>query len=679
MSGVSRQQSHSGRDIGDIPAIENPERRESCRLDLLKDLLTYFPEAFPLPFSQDHIRIIKKIETTVLYGSLQAIGCMRGFGKSTILERAIIWAIKYGHRHFAVLISAEAGLSKQSLDSIESELENNDLLNEDFPEICYPIRCLEGIHQRALGQHSNGERTKIRMTDEEICFPTIQGSVASGAIIRVAGITGRIRGMKAPGPAGTVLRPDLALIDDPQTDESAKSVTQCEQRIRVIRGAVLGLAGPSRKIAAMAAVTVIKPDDVADQILDRERNPQWQGERTRMVNRWSTDETLWLEYVELRKRLQREHDGAPEVVARMCNEFYQANRERMDAGSEVSWTERKEPDDISALQHAWNIRADRGDAAFMAEYQNDPLPDDLGDDSHLAIDDVCEKLNGYERGVVPAEATTMTAFIDVHEKALYWVVSAWTPNFTGFIVDYGAYPDQRSDYFQLREVKRTLKAAFPGHELEGALYAGLTALTTAIIGREWPRHGGGGFRIDKCMIDANWGQMTDLVYKFCRESPFAGSISPSHGMGITAAKKPLNDYQRKPGDRVGVNWRIPSSEGRAIRHVVFDANYWKTFIHTRLTTAAGDAGSLSIFGRSREKHRLLAEHICSEYRVKTEGRGRKVDEWQLRNKGDDNHLLDCLCGSAVAASIQGVALAASNTAQPKRKRVSFQELSAGRR
>jgi hypothetical protein len=69
MSGVSRQQSHSGRDIGDIPAVVDPVRREACRLNLLKHLLTYFSEAFPLPFSQDHIRIVKKIETTVLYGS----------------------------------------------------------------------------------------------------------------------------------------------------------------------------------------------------------------------------------------------------------------------------------------------------------------------------------------------------------------------------------------------------------------------------------------------------------------------------------------------------------------------------------------------------------------------------------------------------------------------------------
>jgi len=41
--------------------------------------------------------------------------------------------------------------------------------------------------------------------------------------------------------------------------------------------------------------------------------------------------------------------------------------------------------------------------------------------------------------------------------------------------------------------------------------------------------------------------------------------------------------------------------------------------------------------------------------VKTEGRGRTVDEWKLRVDGLDNHWLDCLVGCAVAASMGGAA------------------------
>jgi hypothetical protein len=86
-------------------------------------------------------------------------------------------------------------------------------------------------------------------------------------------------------------------------------------------------------------------------------------------------------------------------------------------------------------------------------------------------------------------------------------------------------------------------------------------------------------------------------------------------------------------------------------------------------------GCLSLFGDRADQHRLLAEHLTAEYRVKTEGRGRTVDEWKMRPERGDNHWLDCLVGCAVAASIQGaVLLGTEGVAPAKRQRVSFAEL-----
>ena len=58
----------------------------------------------------------------------------------------------------------------------------------------YPIQCLDGIANRCSGQLYKGQRTHIGWTAREIVLPTMPGSRASGAIIKVAGITGRIRG-----------------------------------------------------------------------------------------------------------------------------------------------------------------------------------------------------------------------------------------------------------------------------------------------------------------------------------------------------------------------------------------------------------------------------------------------------------------------------------------------------
>ena len=45
----------------------------------------------------------------------------------------------------------------------------------------------------------------------------------------------------------------------------------------------------------------------------------------------------------------------------------------------------------------------------------------------------------------------------------------------------------------------------------------------------------------------------------------------------------MSEYTKKRGDRVGLNWRIPTVKGkRSIRHVVYDTNFWKSFVHQRL-------------------------------------------------------------------------------------------------
>jgi hypothetical protein len=41
---------------------------------------------------------------------------------------------------------------------------------------------------------------------------------------------------------------------------------------------------------------------------------------------------------------------------------------------------------------------------------------------------------------------------------------------------------------------------------------------------------------------------------------------------------------------------------------------------------------------------MLAEHLTSEYFIKTEARGRSVDEWKQRPEQPDNHWFDCLGG-----------------------------------
>ncbi len=665
----SAELSAAGRDIGELPAIVDSERRLRAAMNFQYFCEAYFPQSFHLAWSPDHLKVLRKIEQAVLHGGLFAMAMPRGSGKTTICECACIWAVLNGHREFVCLIGSDEGHAMDMLESIKTELDANELLLADYPEVCQPIQALDGIANRCNGQLYQGNRTHIGWTAKYIVLPTLapQGWVdnemlrplvrddarsrGSGAIIKVAGITGRIRGMKFKRPDGKSVRPNLVVLDDPQTDESARSVSQCQQRESILAGAVLGLAGPGHKISGIMPCTVIRPGDMADRILNRDHHPSWQGERTKMVYAFPTDTKLWDHYAEIRAEGLRNEDGGASAT-----EFYRRHRAAMDAGAVIAWPERFNHDELSAIQHALNLKL-QDEAAFWAEYQNEPLPTEETDENELTADQIAAKLNGLPKGRVPLGCQHLTMFVDVQQKVLFYVVCAWAEEFSGAVLEYGAWPDPQRAYFSLRDITKTLQMMAPGTGLEGAIYAGLQVLTERQLAREWQREDGASLRIERCLIDANWGTSTDVVYQFCRQSPHAALLLPSHGRFVGASSLPFADYKRRPGDRVGLNWRIPGVMGkRAVRHVSYDTNFWKSFVMSRLAVAMADKGSLALYGQKPEPHRLFAEHLTAEYRVRTEGRGRTVDEWKPRPGQPDNHWLDGLVGCAVAASMLGARL-----------------------
>ena len=227
----SAELSASGRDIGDIPGVVDPERKARAACDFRFFCEAYFPQTFCLPWSDDHLKVIAKIEQAVLRGGLFAMAMPRGSGKTSLAETACIWAMLTGARGFVCLIGSDAGHARSMLESIKVEFETNDQLLADYPEAVFPIHALERIHNRAKGQLCNGRHTRIVWTADEIVLPTIPDSKASSAIIRVAGIESRIRGMKFKRADGRAVRPSLVVLDDPQTDESARSDPQTRARM----------------------------------------------------------------------------------------------------------------------------------------------------------------------------------------------------------------------------------------------------------------------------------------------------------------------------------------------------------------------------------------------------------------------------------------------------------------
>ena len=355
-----------------------------------------------------------------------------------------------------------------------------------------------------------------------------------------------------------------------------------------------------------------------------------------------------------------------------ANDFYEEHREQMDAGARVGWDDRHNPDELSALHHAYNLRIDRGESAFQAEYQNEPVRPTLtaaGLDREL----LAKRSIPLRRGIMPNAHSTLTAAIDIQERLLFWSVASWGGGYSGHLLAYGTHPEQPGDNFTAASAKRTLADVHPGG-FEATLQAGLTKLVDMLLGREWPREDGTTARIEQLVVDANWGQSTQTVREFCRRHSSSAIILPSHGRGIGPTARPIHDGKKKPGERIGPGWKIGTISGQ--RGLLYDANHWKSFLAARLNTTVGDPGALTFH---QAEHHMLLDHLTSEQPIAVSARGRTVDEWKLL-PGRENHFLDCAVLATVAASAAGItAVGAEMAPERERKRVEIPKPGAQRK
>ena len=617
-----------------------------------------------MKWSPIHLETIKAIEEAVVKGAIQCLALPRGSGKTSLCQAAVVWAILTGRRRFGVLIAANQSRANQLLNDIKTWLETNELLLEDFPEVVYPIRKLEGISQRQRAQTYKGEKTAIDWKSGVLVLPTIPGSKSSGSRLAAIGLTSSgLRGLSAATREGEKIRPDLALADDPQDAERADSLEQTETRERIIKADVLGMSGPGKKIALLVTTTVIRADDLADRLLDHSKNPEFRGKRYSLVSGLPDNMNLWRKYADLRAvDLEGGGDG------KTATDFYKSNRAEMDKGCKPLWKERYNEDEISAVQNAMNLYF-RDEASFRSEYQNEAL--DFSPNATV-IDSVILANAGtnYPRGWIPSDADFVTAFIDVHKSLLYYCVAAFDRAFNGVLLDWGTYPKQNRAVFEMKDAFPDLFVAGKTNALESALYRGLHTLVESLFAREFIREDGSEIQIERVGIDAGWGQTHQLVLKFIRESGRRAMLYPSVGRFYGPTSRQIDDYTTAQTSRRGDHWLLYRDPVKAPNgQVMFDSNHWKTRLLTGLNSKLGDPARLRVDGDFNEM-RLLAKHLGAENMYVKEADGKRKEIWESKRKGwTDNHLLDCFVGCLVAASINGATmLGAPDERKPRRKR-----------
>jgi len=180
------------------------DRLARARDDVLFFGQTYLPHYFtaaPAPFHRDLIKLLDTRNRPVV------VAAPRGHAKSTIVSLTYpLHEILFALRHFLVLISETKDQAADALEFIRLELEANPRIHQDFGDL------------RRLGEWTHDG------------FTTSTGikALARGARQRIRSLRNR------------QWRPDLAVVDDLESDESVVNPRIIRKRLNWVRQEVYG-------------------------------------------------------------------------------------------------------------------------------------------------------------------------------------------------------------------------------------------------------------------------------------------------------------------------------------------------------------------------------------------------------------------------------------------------------
>lgn len=253
-----------------------------------------------------------------------AIAAPRGEAKSTLVSQLFtLYCLVTQKKRYALIVMDSIDQAYPMLEAIKVELEFNQRLRIDFPEMAGQGR----VWQAA---------TIITKANQKV---------------QVAGSGKKLRGLRHGA-----YRPDLVVLDDIENDEQVRSPEQRDKLHDWLKKTVLPLGAAGDKLDVVYIGTILHYDSVLNRTLS---SKTWKTAKFKALIRQPDGMSLWDKWEDF-------YLNEGEVVA---DAFYTQNQAAMDKGAVVSWAARP----ILTLM---KIRARDGHATFDSEYQNDPLSSD---------------------------------------------------------------------------------------------------------------------------------------------------------------------------------------------------------------------------------------------------------------------------------------------------------------
>ncbi|QEH19137.1 phage terminase large subunit [Histophilus somni] len=255
---------------------------------------------------------------------LDAIAAPRGEAKSTIVTQlTTLWCLVTQRKRYVLLVMDSIDQAYPMLEAIKAELEFNNRIRTDFPDIFGEGRVWQA-------------GTIITRMNQKV---------------QVAGSGKKLRGLRHGA-----YRPDLVILDDIENDEQVRNPEQRDKLHNWLKKTVLPLGSAGDKLDVIYIGTILHYDSVLNRTL---ASKAWNTAHFKAIIQLPDNMALWDRWEDLYLR-----DG--EAVAEA---FYHTNKAEMNKGAIVSWAARP-------LLDLMKIRARDGHATFDSEYQNDPVSGD---------------------------------------------------------------------------------------------------------------------------------------------------------------------------------------------------------------------------------------------------------------------------------------------------------------
>ena len=570
----------------------NKSRRRKAEKSLLEFVKTYgtddgsFLERPPAPLMES---ILDEMQTAIDDSSVPYhIRIARGHGKTSYAKLACAWAAATGRRKFIVIIGSNSANANNICTDVFGFMCDSPKFCQDFPEISVPFSAIGGVFQRAKSQTYRGKQTKAKVGGDKIVLPTIEGSKASGCILKSAGFATHVRGL-----VSRKQRPDLLVLDDLQSDDLAGNEERVLGAVEYIKKSLMNLAGHNKKIAALMTSTPIEPDDLSEQF---SRDPNWKTTTHKMVMSWpkcwkpdDAEKDLWGKYRDILQREITEGNKTPHVAA---NEFYQKHREEMEDGAVVLNPDNYDrKTELSAIQHAINLIIRDGETAFESEYQMAPRR------HAYAFEITAEKIlhrirKGWKPLTRPDGTELVVAATDINPSyALTTAITCFTTDRTGFITFYKvtkiSIDDSENDTVYHQHVYNAL--CDHARELQPFFDR---------IGVDW------------WGIDAG-GKQIKPVTQFVGTDTAIRMSGAKNAVALIGRAFNLWRDNPKHAVRTARNFtvNVRSEEGR--RFTLWNADYYKETMQKSFETEVGGPGGLSLFDGGVD-HTKFAIQVSNE-------------------------------------------------------------------